>query len=104
MGSDTLDRQLQRLASPLAVLLCIFLLTSTALTNICMLLLVCLSVWAWTRFQWPAGEWALVKQLFVLIGLFCAWDLIANLLGENSRRLGINYAQNLMLFSFLPVR
>ncbi|MPS26259.1 hypothetical protein [Pigmentiphaga sp.] len=31
-------------------------------------------------------------------------DLIANLLGENSRRLGINYAQNLMLFSFLPVR
>jgi len=31
-------------------------------------------------------------------------DLIADLLGENSRRLGINYAQNLMLFSFLPVR
>ena len=31
-------------------------------------------------------------------------DLIANLLGENSRRLGINYAQNLLLFSFLPVR
>ncbi|MDX3905564.1 MAG: hypothetical protein QHC78_07730 [Pigmentiphaga sp.] len=31
-------------------------------------------------------------------------DLIANLLGENTRRLGINYAQNLLLFSFLPVR
>ena len=31
-------------------------------------------------------------------------DLEANLLGENSRRLGINYAQNLLFFSFLPVR
>ena len=31
-------------------------------------------------------------------------DLIANLLGENSRRIGINYAQGLMLFNFLPVR
>ena len=31
-------------------------------------------------------------------------DLIANLLGENSRRVGINYAQGLMFFSFLPVR
>ena len=84
MGSDTFDRQLQRLASPLAVLLGIFLLTSTALTNICMLLLVCLSIWAWTRFQWPAGEWTLVKPLFVLIGLFCAWDLVSNLWGGNS--------------------
>ena len=31
-------------------------------------------------------------------------DLIANLLGENSRRIGINYAQGLMFFTFLPVR
>jgi len=31
-------------------------------------------------------------------------DLIANLLGENSRRIGINYAQGLMFFNFLPVR
>ena len=31
-------------------------------------------------------------------------DLIANLLGENTRRVGINYAQGLMFFSFLPVR
>jgi len=31
-------------------------------------------------------------------------DLIADLLGENSRRLGINYAQNLLFFAFLPVR
>ena len=31
-------------------------------------------------------------------------DLIANLLGENSRRIGINYAQGFMLFNFLPVR
>ncbi|ANY17310.1 hypothetical protein [Bordetella pseudohinzii] len=31
-------------------------------------------------------------------------DLIANLLGENSRRVGINYAQGLMFFNFLPVR
>jgi len=31
-------------------------------------------------------------------------DLVANLLGENMRRVGINYAQGLMLFNFLPVR
>ncbi|AXA72790.1 hypothetical protein [Achromobacter insolitus] len=31
-------------------------------------------------------------------------DLIANLLGENTRRIGINYAQGLLLFNFLPVR
>ena len=31
-------------------------------------------------------------------------DLIANLLGENARRIGINYAQGLLLFNFLPVR
>jgi hypothetical protein len=31
-------------------------------------------------------------------------DLIANLLGENSRRVGINYAQGLLFFNFLPVR
>jgi hypothetical protein len=31
-------------------------------------------------------------------------DLIANLLGENGRRVGINYAQGLMFFNFLPVR
>lgn len=31
-------------------------------------------------------------------------DLVANLLGENSRRIGINYAQNLLFFRFLPVR
>lgn len=31
-------------------------------------------------------------------------DLIANLLGENSRRIGINYAQDLLLFNLLPMR
>ncbi|ANN68132.1 hypothetical protein BOBR111200_21980 [Bordetella bronchialis] len=31
-------------------------------------------------------------------------DLIANLLGENGRRVGINYAQGLLFFNFLPVR
>ena len=31
-------------------------------------------------------------------------DLIANLLGENDRRVGINYAQGLLFFNFLPVR
>ncbi len=83
--SDALtDRWLPRLTSPLVVLLCIALLTSTALTNICMLLLALLSFWAWSRCQWPDGEWALAKPLFILIGLFCLWDLGANLLGGNS--------------------
>jgi len=31
-------------------------------------------------------------------------DLIANLLGENTRRIGINYAQGLLFLNFLPVR
>jgi len=31
-------------------------------------------------------------------------DLIASLLDENLRRVGINYVQNLLLFKFLPVR
>jgi hypothetical protein len=31
-------------------------------------------------------------------------DLIASLLGENTRRIGINYAQGLLFFNFLPVR
>ena len=31
-------------------------------------------------------------------------DLVANLLGENMRRIGINYAQGLLFFNFLPVR
>ncbi len=31
-------------------------------------------------------------------------DLVSSLLGENTRRLGINYAQNLLFFAFLPVR
>ena len=101
MGSDTFDRQLQRLASPLAMLLGIFLLTSTALTNICMLLLVCLSLWAWTRFQWPAGEWTLVKPLFVLIGLFCAWDLAMNLLGGNSLTESLQALRHVRKFMFV---
>jgi hypothetical protein len=31
-------------------------------------------------------------------------DLVANLLDENLRRVGINYVQGLLLFNFLPVR
>ena len=101
MGFDTFDRQLQRLAIPLVVLLCIALLTSTALTNICMLLLVCLSLWVWTRVQWPAGEWALVKPLFVLIGLFCAWDLTVNLLGGNSLSESLQALRHVRKFFFV---
>ncbi|MEI2418401.1 hypothetical protein V8Z80_19650 [Orrella sp. JC864] len=41
------------------------------------------------------------REFGALIGRL---DLIANLLGENTRRVGINYAQGLMFFSFLPVR
>jgi O-antigen ligase len=78
------DRPLQRLTSALVVLLCITLLTSTALTNICMALLVPLSLWVWSRYRWPDGEWALARPLFILIVLFCLWDLGANLLGGNS--------------------
>src|SRR5690606_6559210 len=31
-------------------------------------------------------------------------DLVANLLDENLRRVGINYMQSLLFFNFLPVR
>ncbi len=84
MTSTSPDTLVPRLASPLVAVLCVALLTSTALTNICMLLLVLLSLWAWTHFRWPDSEWALAKPLFILIALFCLWDLGANLLGGNS--------------------
>ena len=95
------DQRMQRLASPLVLLLCIALLTSTALTNICMLLLVLLSLWAWTRFQWPAGEWALAKPLFILIPLFCLWDLCANLLGGNSLTDSLQALRHVRKFFFV---
>ena len=41
------------------------------------------------------------REFGALIGRL---ELVANLLGENPRRLGINYAQNLLFFRFLPVR
>jgi len=103
MGFDHLDHRLQRLASPLVVLLCIALLTSTALTNICMLLLVLLSLWAWTRFQWPQGEWALVKPLFILIGAFGLWDVTANLLGGNNLNDSLQALRHVRKFLFVLV-
>jgi len=101
MSSAFPDPQVQGLASPLVVLLCIFLLTSTALTNICMLLLVLLSLWAWARFRWPEGEWALAKPLFILIALFCLWDLSANLLGGNSLSDSLQALRHVRKFFFV---
>ena len=95
------DRWLPRLTSPLVVLLCIALLTSTALTNICMLLLALLSFWTWSRYQWPDGEWALAKPLFILIGLFCLWDLGANLLGGNSLSDSLQALRHVRKFFFV---
>ncbi len=97
------DTLVNRLASPLVVVLCVALLTSTSLTNICMLLLVVLSLWAWWRFQWPAGEWALVKPLFVLISLFCLWDLSANLLGGNDLSDSLQALRHVRKFFFVLV-
>ena len=101
MSSAFTDRWLPRLTSPLVVLLCIALLTSTALTNICMLLLALLSFWAWSRYQWPDGEWALAKPLFILIGLFCLWDLGANLLGGNSLSDSLQALRHVRKFFFV---
>ncbi len=101
MSSAFTDRWLPRLTSPLVVLLCIALLTSTALTNICMLLLALLSFWAWSRYQWPDGEWALAKPLFILIGLFCLWDLSANLLGGNSLSDSLQALRHVRKFFFV---
>lgn len=101
MSSAFTDRWLPRLTSPLVVLLCIALLTSTALTNICMLLLALLSFWAWSRFDWPEGEWALAKPLFILIGLFCLWDLSANLLGGNSLSDSLQALRHVRKFFFV---
>ena len=101
MSSALTDRWLPRLTSPLVVLLCIALLPSTALTNICMLLLALLSFWAWSRYQWPDGEWALAKPLFILIGLFCLWDLGANLLGGNSLSDSLQALRHVRKFFFV---
>jgi hypothetical protein len=101
MSSAFTDRWLPRLTSPLVVLLCIALLTSTALTNICMLLLALLSFWTWSRYQWPDGEWALAKPLFILIGTFCLWDLGANLLGGNSLSDSLQALRHVRKFFFV---
>ena len=101
MSSAFTDRWLPRLTSPLVVLLCIALLTSTALTNICMLLLAFLSFWAWSRYQWPDGEWALAKPFFIFIGLFCLWDLSVNLLGGNSLSDSLRALRHVRKFFFV---
>ena len=101
MSSAFTDRWLPRLTSPLVVLLCIALLTSTSLTNICMLLLALLSFWAWSRYQWPDGEWALAKPFFIFIGLFCLWDLSANLLGGNSLSDSLQALRHVRKFFFV---
>ena len=41
------------------------------------------------------------REFGIIIGRL---DLIANLLDENARRIGINYVQGLLFFNFLPVR
>lgn len=41
------------------------------------------------------------REFGALIGRL---DLVANLLDENLRRMGINYVQGLFFFNFLPVR
>ncbi|MSQ65713.1 MAG: hypothetical protein EXR37_05110 [Limnohabitans sp.] len=77
------DQRMQRLASPLV------------------LLLVLLSLWAWTRFQWPAGEWAQTKPLFILIALFCLWDFAANLLGGNGLSESLQALRRVRKFFFV---
>ncbi len=75
---------LERSSMLLIALLCIALLTTTAGTNVCVFVLLILAPWVWKNHQWPAGEWTLVKPLFVVISLFCLWDLVTNLLGGHS--------------------
>lgn len=41
------------------------------------------------------------REFGIIIGRL---DLVANLLDENTRRIGINYAQGLLFLNFLPVR
>ena len=49
----------------------------------------------------PQPNLSFEREFGALIGRL---DLIASLLDENLRRVGINYVQNLLLFKFLPVR
>lgn len=92
-----------RWAAPLAIVLSVSLLTTTALTNIAMLALVLLSAWAWRGMLWETDEWQLIKPLFLLIAAFCAWDLALNLYYGNTLTESLTALRHVRKFFFVIV-
>ena len=66
-------------------------------------LLLLLAPWAWWRFQWAEGERQHATTLFMLIGLFCAWDLSVNLWAGNSWLSSLKALRDLRNFAFIVV-
>ena len=66
-------------------------------------LLLLLAPWAWWRFQWAEGERQQATTLFMLIGLFCAWDLSVNLWAGNSWLSSLKALRDLRNFAFIVV-
>ena len=103
MNTALPNKLVESLASLLVVALCISLLTSTALTNICVFLMILLSLYAWLHFQWQPDEWSLIKPLFLFIGGFCLWDLFANLISGNGLADSFQATRHVRKFFFVIV-
>eukprot|EP01041_Mallomonas_annulata_P020669 gene20669-40515_t len=92
-----------RLATPVVLALSACLLTTTAGTNLMVFLLLLLAPWAWWRFKWTEPERRQATTLFMLIGLFCVWDLSVNLWAGNSWLNSVKALRDLRNFGFIIV-
>ena len=92
-----------RLATPVVLALSACLLTTTAGTNLMVFLLLLLAPWAWWRFKWTEPERRQATTLFMLIGLFCVWDLSVNLWAGNSWLSSLKALRDLRNFGFIIV-
>ena len=90
-----------RLATPVVLALSACLLTTTAGTNLMVFLLLLLAPWAWWRFEWVERERRQATTLFMLIGLFCIWDLSVNLWAGNSWLNSVKALRDLRNFGFI---
>lgn len=92
-----------RLATPVVLALSACLLTTTAGTNLMVFLLLLLAPWAWWGFKWTEQERRQATTLFMLIGLFCVWDLSVNLWAGNSWLSSLKAMRDMRNFGFIIV-
>lgn len=78
-GSEAMPLH-SKLATVFVVGLGMSLLTTVALTNIMVLLLLMTAPWAWAESRRQSHAYEDAKVFFALIVLFCTWDVITNLI------------------------